>query len=156
ETSVSQVQFSSDAKYLISLHKLNPGVVGGAESLRRWDLATGKEVSRFIIPKIMGPVSLSADLKTVLMSDSTGDAIFSEWATGKARATFTPPPRLPSFTPAFSPDGRQLATYSTDYTVLLWDVTGICPDGNWTPRDVSPKELTRLWADLADDDAAKA
>src|SRR5262249_14295281 len=43
-----------------------------------------------------------------------------------------------------------------DYTALVWDVTGVCPDGKWSPRNASAKELERLWADLAGGDGARA
>jgi hypothetical protein len=51
----------------------------------------------------------------------------------------------------FSPDGRLLASSGLDYTALVWDVTGLCPDGRWPPREARPPEVERLWADLAGD-----
>jgi WD40 repeat protein len=55
---------------------------------------------------------------------------------------------------AFSPDGTKLASGQWDSTALIWDVSAArrkLPTKNLTPRD-----LERLWADLRDADAAKA
>src|SRR5207245_2856767 len=56
---------------------------------------------------------------------------------------------------AFSPNGRSLATGSTDTNVLVWDVTTLA---RRTPRamDLSAAELQERWAALASEDAGKA
>ncbi|MBI1915935.1 MAG: hypothetical protein HYS12_14550 [Planctomycetes bacterium] len=58
-------------------------------------------------------------------------------------------------TVAFSPNGRSLATGSTDTTVLVWDVTALA---RRMPRatDLSARELQERWAALAGKDARKA
>jgi WD domain, G-beta repeat len=56
----------------------------------------------------------------------------------------------------FSPDGRLLVTGGLDHTALVWDVTGVSPDGHWRPRDVPEAELERLWGELAGNDGIKA
>jgi hypothetical protein len=38
----------------------------------------------------------------------------------------------------------------------VWDVTGICPDGQWTARSVKPSELERLWTDLGNEDGVRS
>ncbi|HKB39754.1 MAG TPA: hypothetical protein VKD72_25180, partial [Gemmataceae bacterium] len=56
---------------------------------------------------------------------------------------------------AFSPNGRSLATGSTDTTVLVWDVAALA---RRTPRamNLPAAELRDRWAALAGDDAGKA
>jgi WD domain, G-beta repeat len=56
----------------------------------------------------------------------------------------------------FSHDGRFLASWGGDSTALLWDLTGHAPDGHLPSLKMSPQDLERAWADLADTDAAKA
>jgi hypothetical protein len=53
---------------------------------------------------------------------------------------------------AFSPDGLRLASANSDTTVLIWAVPSV-PLEN---RKLADAELSRLWADLGSEDAAKA
>jgi hypothetical protein len=57
---------------------------------------------------------------------------------------------------AFSPDGKMLATGLMDSTVLLWDVKPALRRLERSLPAVRPRDLPRLWADLAGKDARKA
>jgi hypothetical protein len=53
---------------------------------------------------------------------------------------------------AFSPDGLRLASANSDTTVLIWSVPSVSLEN----RKLAAAELSRLWADLGSEDAAKA
>src|SRR5207248_4163519 len=57
---------------------------------------------------------------------------------------------------AFSPDGTLLASGGGDYTILTWDVTGRLTRPRRPAGKLSPEDAGKLWAELADSDAAKA
>jgi hypothetical protein len=121
-----------------------------------WDLATGRALQRHPMRpgSLIRALALSPDGKTLAAGDS-GTVVFWEVASGQERGRFTGH-REWVWSLAFSPDGRLLASGSHDYTALVWDVTGICPEGKWAIRTAAAGELNRLWTDLASADAVKA
>jgi WD40 repeat protein len=56
----------------------------------------------------------------------------------------------------FSPDGRRLVTTGLDTLALIWDVTGVAPDGALPRLKLDADELQRLWDNLASAEPAVA
>ena len=158
-TDVSCLLFSRDGKYLLTAHKLNPfrsreqGT--GENALRLWNRSNGREVRRFPVPGgDIRALAISSDGKTV--AAAVHDTVLLwELASGAERGRFTGH-REWIWSLAFSPDGRLLASGSLDYTACVWDVTGICTDGQWSVHSVEQDELQRLWTDLSDKDSVRA
>lgn len=152
------LRFSPDGKYLVAAHgeQLDPGPRGARREpgVRLWDPATGRELRRFPTPAgEIRAMALSPDGKTVAAA-AWGTVVLWELASGQERGRFTGHREWVQSL-AFSPDGRLLASGSLDYTALVWDVTGLSPDGMWAPRDVGPEEVGRLWTDLCATDGAR-
>ncbi len=79
-----------------------------------------------------------------------------ETATGKPIRTLPSHGRGHLVQMDFSSDSRQLATVGNDGTALVWDATGISPDGRLPARQLTAEETEAAWRALADKDAAKA
>ena len=90
---------------------------------------------------------LSPDGKT-LAAAAKDNVVLWETASGQVRGRF-PGHRAWIWSLSFAAHGRLLASGSQDYTALVWDVTGVCPDGKLSARGFRPNELDRLWGDLA-------
>ncbi|HYV34771.1 MAG TPA: sigma-70 family RNA polymerase sigma factor [Gemmataceae bacterium] len=149
-TPVSNLIFSADAKYFISCHQVIDQE-SDQRSVRVWSLDTTKEVNRFDLPGVSiwsndRSLALSPDFKTIATPTRDG-LILWEIATGLERGRFIGHRSYVSAL-AFSPDGKLIASGSGDRTALVWDATGICPNGKWTIRNLSEAECERLWAEL--------
>jgi WD40 repeat protein len=153
--------FAGDGKLLVTAHSASISMDMGARdgaaepSLRVWDLGERRQVRFSPLPSgWVRAMALSPDGRTLAVA--AGDTILLyEPASGQVRGRY-PGHRDGVWSLAFSPDGRLLASGSLDYTALVWDVTGRCPDGNWSTRDASPGEVERLWSDLASVDGPRA
>ncbi|HYV37009.1 MAG TPA: WD40 repeat domain-containing protein, partial [Gemmataceae bacterium] len=157
---VVYLAFSADGKYLISRHQDSDlEAKASSSSVRLWDLATSREISRFATPEAAdwpsrSSVVLSPDAKTIAWPSQDGVVLW-EMATGQVRGRFKGH-RGKVHALAFSPNGRMLVSGGSDLTALVWDVTGICPDGKWSAHDLTAAEVDKLWADLGGDDGIAA
>jgi WD40 repeat protein len=99
--------------------------------------------------------AFSPDGRTLAFSGKDGTIQLVETASGKERGRFLGHGGH-IWTLSFAPDGRRLASGSRDTTILVWDITGRLQEGRLRPAQLSDKELEKLWADLASDDARRA
>ena len=156
------LEFSPDGKILVFAQgdrsDLGGNMVNSVEtkpSLGLWDFAARGIIRQ--IPTRSGDIrsiAFSPDGKTLVGADYDSLGIW-ELATGKERGRWDGH-RAWVWSVAFSRDGRLVASGSRDYTALVWDITGLAPDGKLSLRTVHPDELARLWSDLGDTDGAKA
>jgi RNA polymerase sigma factor (sigma-70 family) len=145
---VETIAVSPDGK-LLALGGVN-------ESLRVWEIATGRERAelRAADEGWVSAVAFSPDSRTLAVALGSGPISLCETATGKERRRFDSGPNFAQV--AFAPDGKTLACGGGDSTVLIWDRTyagQFAANRGQAPR---PGQAETLWEDLASMDAARA
>jgi RNA polymerase sigma factor (sigma-70 family) len=156
-TEPTSLAFSPDGKYLLTAHSPTGKQEGNAEDicLRLWNLGTGRLLRRFAVTwGDIRSLAWSADGRTVAAA-AYDTVVLWETATGQERGRFSGHQAW-IWSLAISPDGCLLASGSQDYTALVWDLTGVCPDGKLAVRDLRAEEAEALWDQLADSDGVKA
>jgi WD40 repeat protein len=150
---VNVVTFSPDGKTVAAAGK------DGAVYV--WDVASRQELSRFTSHQGWDPyfggsaIAFSPDGRTLATGGLSKPISLWEVATGEEIRQFDvcltdTHNEIRSL--AFSPDGRTLAAGGKgDFTVLIWDVTGLCQEGGLPRRDLPPGEVKRLWTALGGD-----
>ena len=160
----TKVAFSPDARTLIGAGVFYPFPHARGEhkyitpALYFWDLATGKE--RRVVPDQARAggflaLALSPDGKSLALSSPGSGVGLWEVATGSERHLLARPQTV-DHSLAFSPDGRRLAVGAGDGLVRIWDPYFPFEKDGQLSDPATPKELERLWTDLALEDAARA
>lgn len=147
--------FSPDGKWLVLLDGHgDPCLVDAATGRLRHRLARKGGKLSFLINSVNRAFSADGQLLAAAYDPHT--TVLWEVATGRTIRTWPGHGQGYLRQMAFSPDGRRLVTVGADGTALVWDVTGLSPDGNLPARKLTHEEAKQAWNDLADADAAKA
>ncbi len=147
------LNFSADGKILAALEPY------GEKALHLWEVPTGREAARLGVkgtfPDAATEVALSADRRFVAVGEVTGAIRLWEVATGKIVFELEAGRRVSEI--AFAPDARTLVTAGGgNYTLLIWDATGLLRDGKLPSVSLTAQEVDTCWRDLAGDDARRA
>ncbi len=160
DNNTGRLASSPDGKYLAAVTYGNttrgdPQSWENRSTLRLWEVATAQQV--LAIPtkdSLVDAVAFSPDGKVVAWGCDEAVRLW-DVATGKEllrRAGH----RVRVHCLAFAPDGRTLACGLADTTALIWDLAPDTWRAGMPPRELTPEDLDRRWADLAGSDAAKA
>jgi dipeptidyl aminopeptidase/acylaminoacyl peptidase len=132
------------------------------KTIKLWEVATGglrANLTRHTTPVLTVAFSMDGRVLATGSGDingpedpERGEVRLWDLAAGKELTKFPAHPRG-VWSVAFSPDDQALATASLDQTAKLWSLS-------WPRRSVpavnlAGRELEKLWADLAGDDAAR-
>ncbi len=110
---VNSVAISADGKYIVSGSWDN--------TVRLWDLATGKEIRRFEgHTSIVNSVAISADGKYIVSGSGDNTVRLWDMATGKEIRRFAGHTES-VYSVVISADGKYIVSGSGDNTVRLWD-----------------------------------
>jgi hypothetical protein len=140
------VAFSPDSKLLAFAGRYS--TVPKMERVRIHDLASGADVLTLAAGRVW-PRAFSPDGRYLL---TVGDAGLRLWELASGKEALRRPSVTEAGCLAFAADGRSVAVGMPDTNVLIWD---LAPATRRT-RQLSDKDLARLWAALAADDAARA
>jgi WD40 repeat protein len=128
------------------------GVLAADGALRLYEAVTGQVRFRADYgPAALATIACTADGLLAARGNGDGTVQVYDTATGKEVAKFEGRQGSVSAL-AFSRDGRLLASGSHNSTILVWRV----PDVARKQPELDEKARERLWAELADKDAAKA
>jgi WD40 repeat protein len=140
----SSLVFSPDSRTLVAVDEDNRLSLWEAASGRRRCLTEG-EVTR---------PAFSADGRFLAAGSLYGEVyIWDAWSGKKLKQFAGHSGKVLNV--AFTPDGQRLVSTGADSTILVWSL-GEFPTPPRGQVTLQVRELERLWAELAEDDAAKA
>jgi RNA polymerase sigma factor (sigma-70 family) len=144
ESFAVRLGFSADGGTLISLEAMPADRTGARlpeDTLRRWDVTTGRELPRFRIPRAdVSAVSPDGEMLATAAYSQTDSVVVFLWnlTTGKEKHRFqSGAPVITALT--FSPDGKTLAVVDGVGSIRLWDTDSgeVCGQLNEKGRDVN-------------------
>jgi WD40 repeat protein len=170
-----RILFSNDGRLLACISHLDPGFIEGTAStkgkVRIWEVTTGAELPPLAAPwtqalafapdgRILATAGGAADDRLNMLEKPIRlwDIAKGEEAgryEGHGTLVGSVPIAFAGSSLAFSPDGQTLATGLLDSSVLLWDVKPALQRVRKLLPAVREEDLSRLWADLASEDARK-
>ena len=152
-----QFQFEKDA--ILTVLALSPDgktlLCGGGRSFRLIEVASGATLLKRELAVELFGAAFSPDGRTLAVSagEASATILLFDVPSGKEVLRLRGhASRVRSL--AFSPDGTKLASGQWDSTALIWDISSA--RRRLAARNLAPRELDRLWADLGDTDATKA
>ncbi|HEY7425513.1 MAG TPA: sigma-70 family RNA polymerase sigma factor [Gemmataceae bacterium] len=156
--------FSPDGALIVGGSELitreKDGLTARYDGVRVWEAATGKPVAHIKRKFWPAQADFHPDGRFVVLNDHDGVQIWDLFR-GTAVAGRKMPEQVCAGASSFpryasclavTRNGRRMATGMPDGTILLWDVKLPPP----VREALTAKERESLWADLANDDAAKA
>jgi WD40 repeat protein len=159
QSTVSDISWSPDNRLVVTGGSAaKPGVVDreARQDTRFWDIATGRRMAHLDLAWHPDKMLFAHDGRTLLTTDPDGLVRLREMLTGKVR--FHLRGHLPGGICAWAlhENGRVLASSGRDSRVLVWDLTGRMPDGQWKLDRQPPEQLRAAWKALAGSDARAA
>ncbi|HTU92920.1 MAG TPA: sigma-70 family RNA polymerase sigma factor [Gemmataceae bacterium] len=150
---INNLAFSPDGKKLASA-----SWAWGKDVAHLWDAESGRELRPLAGAPRVYTLAFSPDGKWLAGVGHDFDWKIYIWEvnTGLKVRAFPGHVSGGSWSIAFAPDGRSLASGGKNSSILLWDFTGRMKDGRLQTVKWSSRELEKRWNDLASRDGPRA